>query len=689
MSKLFSRHALAVLALAFPVAALADTTLTLSANSTLNLDTGAMVTSGGDFLWTGTSFTMVGSAQALDLTALTSQGGSSFYSTPTSALTKDFGAELAPTAVTPKANDVLIYQTNGSNFGKMLVESISGTSITVEFDTFGGSTSSSGGPNITAVQNNYSNLIAGLPNYGIAPGSLFVIYGTAMATTSNLSEKFPLATSLNGVSVSVSVNGTPIPDQPGLYYVTATQIAGVLPSTAPTGQATFTVTNGTQASNSFQTQIVQSAFGLDTIFGGGTGQAVVTDANYKVIESTYSASPGQVVILWGSGVGPDTNNDDKTYPAAHLDNLTSIPMTAYIGGISASIAYRGRSQYPGVDQVVLTIPDNVTPGCNVSIVLVSGSGSTASNFGTVAVNPNGGVCSDPNSPYNITGLTGLSTVNFGFLAITSETSTSLSSSPFARPATSHSTSVRTLSKPFSAPLHPRATSSSSDDAIGFFYSIQGSEFGNYASYQTASLGSCVVYQEVLSTTPTTPFKETPLNAGTITVKGPAGTQTLTELSLAGELGLYDVQLPAGFIPSSGGSFVFNGTGATGTGTVGPLTATVNLSAPLFSWTNMSTTTSVTRSAGVPVSWEGGESGTYVEISGFSDGSSIGAGFYCLAKQEDLHFTVPSWVTESLPAGTGSLDVVNISNPVSFTATNLNFGFALAEVDNVVEEIPYN
>jgi hypothetical protein len=166
MSKLFSRHALAVLALAFPVAALADTTLTLSANSTLNLDTGAMVTSGGDFLWTGTSFTMVGSAQALDLTALTSQGGSSFYSTPTSALTKDFGAELAPTAVTPKANDVLIYQTNGSNFGKMLVESISGTSITVEFDTFGGSTSSSGGPNITAVQNNYSNLIAGLPNYG-------------------------------------------------------------------------------------------------------------------------------------------------------------------------------------------------------------------------------------------------------------------------------------------------------------------------------------------------------------------------------------------------------------------------------------------------------------------------------------------------------------------------------------------
>ena len=609
------------------------------------------------------------------------------YGTLTKATIAVFAVEagISSAQIIPAAGDLIIAKTNGGNYSKIWAKSISGTSITLEFDTFGGSSSTSGGPNITAVQNNYSNLIAGLPNYGIAPGSLFVIYGTAMATTSNLSEKFPLATSLNGVSVSVSVNGTPIADQPGLYYVTATQIAGVLPSTAPTGQATFTVTNGTQASNSFQTQVVQSAFGLDTIFGGGTGQAVVTDANYKVIGPTFSASPGQTVILWGSGVGGDTKNDDKTYPAAHLDNLTSIPMTAYIGGISATIDYRGRSQYPGVDQVVVTIPDGVTPGCNVSIVLVSGSGSTASNFGTVAVNPNGGVCSDPNSPYNVTSLSGDANVNIGFVAITSETSTSYGS-PLAR----HSTKVRTVSKPFTAPVHLRATTSSSDDALGIFYGIQGSEFGNYASYQTASVGSCVVYQEVLSTTtPTTPFKETALDAGTITVSGPDGSATLMSLSLLGEIGFYDAQLPAGFIPSSGGSFVFNGSGGTTNPSVGSFSATVSLGAPLFSWTNMASTTSVTRSAGVHVTWEGGESGTYVEISGDSDGSSIGAGFYCLAKQQDLQFTVPSWVTESLPAGTGSLIVVNSSNPVSFTATNLNFGYALAEVENVVEEIPYN
>ena len=66
MSKLFFTNALAVIAMAFPVVALADTTLTLSSPSTLNLDTGATVTSGGDLLWDGTNLTPQGTATAQD-----------------------------------------------------------------------------------------------------------------------------------------------------------------------------------------------------------------------------------------------------------------------------------------------------------------------------------------------------------------------------------------------------------------------------------------------------------------------------------------------------------------------------------------------------------------------------------------------------------------------------------------------
>jgi hypothetical protein len=83
------------------------------------------------------------------------------------------------------------------------------------------------GPSVTLLYNNYSGTKTGLPNYGISPGSLFVIVGSNLATTSNTSEVFPLTTNLNGTSVSVTVNGTTT--QPYLYYVLPAQIAAVLP----------------------------------------------------------------------------------------------------------------------------------------------------------------------------------------------------------------------------------------------------------------------------------------------------------------------------------------------------------------------------------------------------------------------------------------------------------------------------
>lgn len=68
----------------------------------------------------------------------------------------------------------------------MLVNSVS-SSITLEYTTFSGSSSgggggtTSGGPTITGIENNCSGIQAGLPSYGIAPGSLFVIYGSDLS----------------------------------------------------------------------------------------------------------------------------------------------------------------------------------------------------------------------------------------------------------------------------------------------------------------------------------------------------------------------------------------------------------------------------------------------------------------------------------------------------------------------------
>src|SRR5258708_4896543 len=76
MRSLLNTTAISIFVLAFPIAALADVTgkPTLSANTALNLDTGATAASGGDILWSGSSMTPQGNATAVNFGSLGSQG---------------------------------------------------------------------------------------------------------------------------------------------------------------------------------------------------------------------------------------------------------------------------------------------------------------------------------------------------------------------------------------------------------------------------------------------------------------------------------------------------------------------------------------------------------------------------------------------------------------------------------------
>src|SRR5579872_4912830 len=56
-------------------------------------------------------------------------------------------------------------------------------------------------PPTIGLANNYSFTLNGLPNYGIAQGSIFDIFGTNLAATSTPLQSVPLSTSLAGVTV--------------------------------------------------------------------------------------------------------------------------------------------------------------------------------------------------------------------------------------------------------------------------------------------------------------------------------------------------------------------------------------------------------------------------------------------------------------------------------------------------------
>jgi len=638
MSRVKKHFAAGFLAALFPIAAFADIsgTLTIAANTSVSMDTATVVTSGADFLWSGTTLTPQGSALAVNATALAGLSGASGYATLTLMFLQEFAVAGSSKAISGLAAGTIVgYETNGGNFGKFLVTSVTGTSLVIQYTTYISTT-----PTITGVQNNYSYLTPGLPNYGIAPSTIFIITGSSLASTTTVSSLQSsaapgLPTSLNGASISVTVGG--VTTHPAMYYAIAKQIAAVLPAGTPAGTGTITVTYNGSASNAATILVVPSALGLIAYNGSGSGLINATDLHGINFTYTNSASPGQSIILWGSGLGADTADSDTTFTST--PHAVNQPLTIYIGGIAVTPTYAGGSGYPGLNQINVTIPTSVATGCGISVVGLSGS--IVSNFVNLPIAQGGGVCTDPALGYNGTQLAnggGGQSGNYTTATLGIFQGTSTSTTP------PEVTAVEATFQRYSG-----GTLSSSSGSV-------------------VSLGSCFVEGpvSVSGTLPTI----TGLDAGTITVQGPAGSQTLTDMKnpLTGLLtGLYEATVANSFLPATGGTFMFT---ATGGADVGAFTTSLSLG-NILTWTNESSIASVTRANGQQITWSGGTPNSYVYVSGTSSSTSGAfATFVCYAPVSQGQLTVPNYVLLALPAGTGTLGISNAATPTTFTASGL-------------------
>ena len=601
-------------------------TATLNPGQAFNFETGTVVSSGGDLSWDGTAFTPVGKAIAADATTQSTGkiSGPDGYAFLVQALILQFSSKGSGSPFSPAVNDVIGAVDNSGNAAKMLI-TLLGSS------TGGGG--GTGGPAITMIQNNYSYLVPGLPNYGIAPGSLFIIKGSGMAsatTVTSLNDPGAgLPMSYNGASISVTVGG--VTAGAPIYYAMATQIAAVLPSNIPAGTGTLTLTyNNTTASSPIT--VLASALGLDTYYQTGGGLGVATDPVTGALYSyTNSIAPGATVVLWGSGLGNTGDSDTTNTSTPHA---VANPPTFYIGGVQVTPLYAGRSAYPGVNQINLTIPSSVAPGCGVAVVAVSGN--IVSNTVTLPVAVGGGACADAATGVTGTALANLAAkanYNLGALFIFQENSvgqqTSLAYGHFLNEVTTSSSTITGVT----------------------------------------SLGSCTLSIVPAGLTSTT----TGLDAGTITVTGPSGTQILT--SFPQVIGAYDAQLPSGFIPATGGSYTFTSSGGA---QIGAFNVSVSYTNPL-TWTNSSAIAAVTRANGQNVSWSGGAPGSWVVISGSTSNATVNASFTCYAQASAGNFMIPSYVLLGLPSGSGSMALENVATPVSFTASGLDFGTVLAGI----------
>lgn len=518
-------------------------------------------------------------------------------------------------------------------------------------------------PVITSIQNPASNILPGLPNFGIAQGEIFVAYGTDLGPTKIVqATTLPLPTTLpasNGTQIKITQGGT-VYIAP-IVYTLNSQIAAIMPSGVPvstgTTLATIQVTYNGVAGNNFSVRIVDSNFGISTADQTGGGRAVITDANYTVITPANSAIPGRTYTMWGTGLGPtdsdNTNATKGTFPTIHV----------LVGGTEANVPYAGLSGGVGLNQINFTIPAGLA-GCSVSLIVQSDTTpARVSNGTTIPIAANGGACVDANTlpasgvaPSPVTGNVTLGAVDLD---------------------------------------------ADQKQAIAFFMRFTPDQWTAAAkTFTDISIGSCTTFVETGSggAHSGNPNNNglppgTGVDAGAaITLKPPTGATVSMPLAQAG---VY-VGTIAGL---STGAYQFSGPGGKD---LSPFSVSLN-GPPPFSWTNSNIKT-VARSQGLKITWTGGDANSTVNISGYANGNPITVNgqtipsntytqFECLAPSTAGSFTVPPSILLALPGVTGtapngSLFVYMQANPQLLTIPGADFSFGAWNTNTVSASVAF-
>lgn len=615
-------------AFSLPGLALADLngSLILQPNTAMDLDTGVTGGSNADFLWNGTTLTPQNGAKALSGSA----AGYTNFGFETQATLQPFAAGATTAAVpanklTPGYN-VLVVTTAG-NLAKVFVADNTSGVITLLYTTFGAAPVATT-PIINQVLNNSSGTPPLYPNYGVAPSSIIAITGSGLsdpgAPVLQSSSGAGIQQTLNGTSIAVVVNGTTT--HPALYYTSPGQLAAVLPAATPPGRGAITVTYRGVTSAPAPILVLASAMGINNF---GVNTAVATDnGTGAIITTTNSAAPNEILVLWTTGLGADPADSDTTYTGS--PHAVATPLQIYLGGISVPILYQGASPYPGVNQIDITVPADAPTGCWVSLIAVTGS--IISNATTLPVNPGGGVCID-----SVTGLNGNQVSPFSTQSLRTGVLEVIQSNTKMKDGT-------------------RSITNSADGAFETYNGI-------YSPGRTLSPGGCYVGPVIAGV-----FSSfTGLSAGNITLAGPNNLSVALGPQL-GIKGTFQAALSSTAIPSTGGTFTFTGSGGSD---VGPFTATVTLSNPLMT-VSSPIPNPVIRSQGLPVTWTGGNPGTFAYVSGVSTSTPMGVevGFSCLVPVDPGGFTVPAYILAGIPAGTGGVTLQdNVYS--TFTATGLD------------------
>ncbi len=250
-----------------------------------------------------------------------------------------------------------------------------------------------GGPNNDPVQSHGlfasiqaapSFAVSGIQNGGsfiaepIAPNTWVSIKGNELsATTGNWQVTgSTLPTEVSGVGVTI--NGAPVP----VSFVSNTQVNFLVPASLSTGAAQIQTTNNGLTSASLTVNVDPLAPAFFTLGANAASGNVYIAAEHAngtligpaIIKNASPAEPGETIMLFATGFGP----------TVAAGEVLAVAPAIVIDGIPADVGFAGLVG-PGLYQINVTVPSQVTLGQDVLVIGLSGNFETQPNaFLTIA-----------------------------------------------------------------------------------------------------------------------------------------------------------------------------------------------------------------------------------------------------------------------------------------------------------------
>jgi len=210
-------------------------------------------------------------------------------------------------------------------------------------------------------------------NFNLAPGMIVSMYSQGGSFADELAVASTASLPRMLADTQVLFNDNPVP----LYFVSPNQINFQVPWSATPGSiADISVvkpSTGQVMASSF-VRIDTVSPGFFTATANGRGQISALNQDNTVNSITNPIARGQVIQLYGTGIGSVSNTPADGEPSPSAPLAEGLKPDVVINGRivpAADVLYSGLAPgFVGLWQLNVKIPDTVPPGNNISVLVL-------------------------------------------------------------------------------------------------------------------------------------------------------------------------------------------------------------------------------------------------------------------------------------------------------------------------------